>query len=218
MKNKLLFCPFCGDTEICIDSNGNKCWAMCKKCKARSGLFDSRKDAIDSWNRRTNMTFRERLQEEHPYRINNAFTGGCQGCPSNYGYEEKQDVETHCEKMSCSDCWDREMPETNGLSANEPMTQNENGGKQHKREYSSEMLPPKALLAVSHVRWEAANIHGYDEYNYKKIPAREHVGRAITHLLAWLAGNEDNSHLSHACCRALFALEMEIEQKEAEKE
>lgn len=162
------------------------------------------------------MTFKERLQKEHPYRINNAYTGGCQGCPADYGYEEKQE-ETHCKKTPCSDCWNREMPESIGLSSNEPMTQNENGGKQHKREYSSEMLPPKALLAVSHVRWEAANINGYDEYNYKKIPAKEHVGRAITHLLAWLAGNEDNEHLAHSATRVLFALEMELEQKEGNK-
>ena len=160
------------------------------------------------------MTFRERLQkdrqESNVEDITDIF------CPSFFGYEERK----NCFKnkyMTCEECWGREMPESSGLSENEPMAQNENGGKQHKREYSSEMLPPKALLAVSHVRWEAANIHGYDEYNYKKIPAKEHVGRAITHLLAWLAGNEDNEHLAHSATRVLLALEMELEQREGNK-
>lgn len=158
------------------------------------------------------MTFKERFQKDHPEMSENIAEAILYNCPYEYGYESGMVCGTGDSK-SCPMCWDREMPESSGLSANEPVTQNESGGKQHKREYSSEMLPPKALLAVSHVRWEAANIHGYDEYNYKKIPAKEHVGRAITHLLAWLAGNESNEHLAHSACRVLFALEMELEQK-----
>lgn len=53
MDNELKPCPFCGCTDICIDSNGAKCWAMCRKCHGRSWLFDSKEIAVAAWNRRT---------------------------------------------------------------------------------------------------------------------------------------------------------------------
>lgn len=96
------------------------------------------------------------------------------------------------------------------------MTQNASGGKQHTSPYRMQALMPKAILEVGKVRREGHDIHGYDDENYKLIPKEEHVGRALGHLFKWLDGDKSNDHLSHAACRVLMALELELE--EAQKE
>lgn len=71
------------------------------------------------------MTFREKLAQEHPNRVNRFVPGGCEGCPHTYGYEEK----SPCQEMgTCRECWNREIP----------MTPEEQ--KQHDLEINAEIL------------------------------------------------------------------------------
>ena len=55
------------------------------------------------------MTCRDKLKLEHPEQINPTSGGGCNGCPSTYGYLLPRD---DCTGVSCWDCWNQEIPET----------------------------------------------------------------------------------------------------------
>lgn len=58
------------------------------------------------------MTFRERLQKEHPGCINEYGLGGCDGCPYEYGYEKRKEETCKVSDEECRKCWDREIPGT----------------------------------------------------------------------------------------------------------
>ena len=46
-------CPFCGEPAICSDVECSYPWfVICKKCFARTRLYETEKEAIDKWNQR----------------------------------------------------------------------------------------------------------------------------------------------------------------------
>lgn len=106
----------------------------------------------------------------------------------------------------------------NGLDDNQTVGSNEAGGLQHVRPFKSEALFFRALLAVSNLRYDACTNKGYPDDNYLRISKTDHIGRALTHLFAYMAGDTSNDHLTHAACRVLMALEIDRIEKEGGNE
>lgn len=64
------------------------------------------------------MTCREKLKQQYPGHnyVNDIYTGGCLGCPNQYGYlpaPEDCDKSAPYMEAKCRKCWDREIPEKN---------------------------------------------------------------------------------------------------------
>ena len=100
------------------------------------------------------------------------------------------------------------------MTFREEMSTNEIGGKQHKRPFRRQAIPPKAALEIGKVRYIGFNEYGYSDDNYKLIDANEHLGRALRHIFLALDGEDRRNNLIHAATRLLFALEQEIENEQ----
>lgn len=84
---------------------------------------------------------------------------------------------------------------------------NDEGGKQQKLNYRFDLIDPHAIYMLAGVL--SAGAEKYGEENWRNIPARDHVNHAIEHLYAWLAGDTNEPHMSHALTRVMFAQAVE---------
>jgi hypothetical protein len=92
------------------------------------------------------------------------------------------------------------------LSPNSATIENAQGGKQSFIRYAFHLLPPQAMLDVAQVFYTGAQ--KYEANNWRKIPAEEHINHCLTHLFAYLAGDNQDTHLENAGARILMALEL----------
>jgi hypothetical protein len=95
------------------------------------------------------------------------------------------------------------------------MVLNDQGGKQSATEYRFDLVPARALAEVAAVLKEGADKYG--EWNWLKIAVSDHLNHSITHAYAHLGGDRQEGpigHLARNACRALFALEVALRERE----
>ena len=98
------------------------------------------------------------------------------------------------------------LPAIDGVGKDAPVVVNAIGGKQSDSPYRADLLPPSALLTIAKILKSGADKYGAE--NWRKIAVADHVNHALVHLLAWLAGDQQDNHLANAACRVLFALDI----------
>jgi hypothetical protein len=99
-----------------------------------------------------------------------------------------------------------------GLSPDAPVEENEHGGRQSIVEGRFDLIPPVAMFELAKVMQHGAEKHA--PQNWRKIPVYSdkgsgHLNHALMHLFAWLAGDRQEEHLTHALARVAMAVELE---------
>jgi len=99
-----------------------------------------------------------------------------------------------------------------GVGKDAPVTTNEYGAKQSELPYRLTLADPNALLRLGEILADGARKYGVSRIGegWYKISTEDHLDHAISHILAWLAGDEQDDHLEHAQCRIHMALAVEL--------
>ena len=90
-----------------------------------------------------------------------------------------------------------------GMGKDAPMEGARGQGAQSKALYRFDLIDAPTLFKVARVL--ATGAEKYGENNWKMIDAESHINHAISHLYAFLAGDQSDEHLTNAICRVIFA-------------
>lgn len=96
---------------------------------------------------------------------------------------------------------------------NTPIVPCEPGSKglQSPTNYRLDLIPPEAIFSLGRILQTGAEKYGED--NWKEIPSRNHINKALIHLYAYLAGDTQDEHLDHAFTRIAMAIATKEEQE-----
>lgn len=152
------------------------------------------------------MTFREKIAQERPEKIDPALGGGVMGCPGSYFANEASTGDATCISLkSCYICWNREIPGTEPTPAPESSPIADSGDRTqfasgavrdlHTEEKGRmDLLPMCVLLRLA--RHYARGCQKYSERNWEKgIPCHSFADSALRHLVKYMDGQRDEDHL-----------------------
>ncbi len=88
------------------------------------------------------------------------------------------------------------------------------GGIQSKLIHRPSLLPPKACMLVATILGVKAKEYG--EWNWKKIPTKDHLDHLMTHAMQHVAGDRSEFHLGNIACRSLFYLEKFLDENDTQ--
>ena len=179
------------------------------------------------------MTCREKLKLDHPEWSESQIYGTISlDCPSDYKYlGDPEKIGDEC-SYYCVDCWDREIPETTITSTEGEATVTYNyetpsiKDSGERTEFSSgavrdlhegkgrmDLLPWAAIMEVSKHCENGAKKYG--EHNVDRgIPTHSLCDSAARHLAKYLDGWTDEPHLLAAAWNLLWAVQMEVKNKD----
>ena len=104
--------------------------------------------------------------------------------------------------------------EIKGINKDTEIVEAEPGcqGKQSPTYYRFDLLDTNAMFILTEILSTGAAKYGED--NWRKIPVRNHLNKAMIHIFSWLSGNKEDDHLGHALCRVFMALAVQHQDKE----
>lgn len=98
------------------------------------------------------------------------------------------------------------------VSPDAPTAVNDKGGAQSDIPVRFDLIDAKAMFAMAKVLDQGEKKYGAD--NWRLIPINDHLNHLIMHAYAYLSGDRTEDHLSHALCRATFALGVSLQEEE----